>query len=77
MKTSDCMEPSQHIHSPTSGSCVSMLAHFNKMSIQVGQPVRGLHIFRNLAKEEINRAAINMSKSGPIICVNSYYAETE
>ena len=45
------------------------------MSMEVGQPVLGLHMFRNLAEEEINMAAVNMSKTGPMICVNSYYAD--
>ena len=45
--------------------------YIHKMSMEVGQPVSGLHIFRNLAEEEINMAAVNMSKRGPIICVNS------
>ena len=43
----------------------------HKMSIEVGQPILGLHIFRNHAEEEINIAAVNMSKWGPIVCVNS------
>ena len=30
----------------------------------------GLHIFRNLAENKINMAAVNTSKSGLIICVN-------
>ena len=37
--------------------------------------VLGLHIFRNLAEK--NMAAVSISKSGPIICVNSQSAETE
>ena len=41
------------------------------MPMKVGQFVLGLHIFRNLAEEKINVAAVNMSKRGPIICVNS------
>ena len=43
----------------------------NKMSIEVDQPVPGLHIFRDLAEEKINMVAVNMSKRGPVICVNS------
>ena len=54
--------PSQH------GKHASPL---HKISIEVGQPVLGLHIFRNLAEEKINMVAVNMSKRGPIICVNS------
>ena len=42
-----------------------------KMPVEMGQPVFGLHMFRNLAEEKINMAAVNMSKRGPIICVNS------
>ena len=41
------------------------------MSIEVDQPVPGLHIFRDLAEEKINMVAVNMSKRGPVICVNS------
>ena len=64
------MEPSQPVFIIPSqlGKHVSPL---NKMSIGVGQPVLGLHILRNLAEEEINMVAINTSKMGPIICVNS------
>ena len=39
--------------------------------MDVGQPLLGLHIFRNLAEEKINMAPVNMSKSGPNICVNA------
>ena len=49
----------------------------HKISIEVDQPVLGLHIFRNLAEEKINMVVANMSKRGPSICVNSYYAEKE
>ena len=43
----------------------------HKMPIEVGQPILGLHIFRNLAEEKMNMTAVNMSKRGPVICVNS------
>ena len=43
----------------------------HKIPIEVGQPILGLYIFRNLAEEKINMAAVNISKRGPIICVNS------
>ena len=52
------------LHSP-------LLAQFHKIPIEVGQPVLGLDIFRNFTEEKINMAPVNMSKSGPIICVNS------
>ena len=69
-KISDQMEPSQPVFIIPSqlGKHVSPL---HKMSLGVGQPVLGLHILRNLAEEEINMVAINTSKMGPIICVNS------
>ena len=65
------------LHSQSQASSVSLLAQFHIMSIEVGQPVLGLHIFRNLAKEKVGMTPVNMSKSGPIICVNSKYAETK
>ena len=43
----------------------------HELSVEMGQPALGLHIFRNLKEEEINRAAVNMSKRGSTICVNS------
>ena len=43
----------------------------HKMAIEMGQPVLGLHVFRNLAEEKIYMAAVNMLKRGPIICANS------
>ena len=64
------MEPSQPAFIITSqlGNQASSL---HKMSVEVAQPVFGLHIFRNLEEEETNMAAVNMSKRGSIICVNS------
>ena len=41
------------------------------MLMEVGQPVLGLHIFRNLVEEKINMVAVNISKIEPIIFVNS------
>ena len=41
------------------------------MAVEMGQPVLGLHVFRNLAEEKIYMAAVNMSKRGPASCVNS------
>ena len=38
--------------------------------------VLGLHTFRNFS-QKINIAALNISKSGTIICINSWYAATE
>ena len=38
---------------------------------EVCQSVVGLHIFSNLREEKINMAPVNMSKTGPIICLNS------
>ena len=48
-----------------------------KMPVEMGQPVFGLHMFRNLAEEKINMAAVNMSKRGPIICVNSMLKQND
>ena len=64
------MEPSQPVFIIPSqlGKHASPL---HKMSVEVGQPVLGLHIFRNVAEEKIKMVAENMSKRGPIICVNS------
>ena len=69
-KISDQMEPSQHLFiiPRQLGKHASTL---HKMSIVVGQPVPGLHIFRNVTEEKINLVAVNMSKRGPIISVNS------
>ena len=36
------------------------------MTIEVGQPVLGLYILRNLAEDKVNIAAVNNSKSGLI-----------
>ena len=68
-KISDWMEPKQPVFIITSqlGKHASPL---HKMSIEVGQPVLGLHIFRNLAEEKMNMVAVNMSKREPIICAN-------
>ena len=63
------MEPSQPVFIIPS-QCGNHASPLYKMSIELGQYVLGLHIFRNLA-EEIIMAAVNMSKRGPIICVNS------
>ena len=64
------MEPSQPAFIITSqlGNHASSL---HKMSVEVAQSVFGLHIFRNLEEEKTNMAAVNMSKRGSIICVNS------
>ena len=64
------MEPSQPVFIIPSQCGKHASPLYYKMSIEVGQYVLGLHIFRNLA-EEIIMAAVNMSKRGPIICVNS------
>ena len=63
------MEPSQ----PAFIIPSQLVKHANplKVPIEVGRPSLGLHIFRNLAEEKINMATVNMSKRGPIICVNS------
>ena len=66
-KISDWMEPSQPAFPANS---VDLLAHFHKIPIVVVHPVLALRIFRNFT-EENNMAPITMSKSGPIICVNS------
>ena len=70
-KTSDRMESVQPVFiiARQVGKHASPL---HKMSVEVGQPVPGLHIFRNLTEEKINMAAVNISKREPIICVNSY-----
>ena len=64
------MEPSQPVFIIPSqlGKHASPLY---KIPIEVGQPILGLHIFRNLTEEKINMAVVNMSKWAPIICVNS------
>ena len=49
-------------HSPSSASSAGLL---------LGQPVLGLHIFRNLKEKKRKMAPVNMSKIGPIIFVNS------
>ena len=69
-KISDQVKPSQPVFIISSqlGKHASPL---HKIAIEVGQPVLGLYIFSNLAKEKINMVAVNMSKRGPIICVNS------
>ena len=64
------MEPSQPVFIIPS-KLTKHASPLHKIPIEVGQPILGLHIFRNLAEEKINMAAINMSKSRPIICVNS------
>ena len=58
-------------HSPSPASSADLLAHFHKIPIDVGQPVPGFHIFRNLIEKKIKMAPGNMSKSGPVIFVNS------
>ena len=69
-KSSDHMEPSQLAFKIPSqlGKNANPLY---KMSTEVGQPVLGLHIFRNLAEEKIKMVAVDMSKREPIICINS------
>ena len=69
-KGSDWIEPIQPVFIIPSqlGKHASSL---HKMTIEVGQCALGLHIFRNLAEEKVNMAAVNMSKREPIICVNS------
>ena len=47
---------------PSPASSVGLLAHSHEIPIEVGQPVLGLHIFRNLTEEKINMAPVNMSK---------------
>ena len=75
-KISDQVEPSESAFIITSqlGMHASTL---RKMPVEMGQPVLGLHIFRNLAEEKINMAAVNMSKRGPIICVNSMLRQND
>ena len=58
------------LHSPPPASLVGLLAHFHKIPIELSQPVRGLYISANFTEETINMASVNMSKRGPIICVN-------
>ena len=58
------------LHLKSQASSVSLLAHFHKILVEVDQPVLDLHRFRNLTEEKINMASVNMSKGGPIICVN-------
>ena len=55
------MEPSQpaFIRPSQLGMHASPL---HKMSVEVGQSVFGLHIFRNIAEEKINMVAVEMSK---------------
>ena len=65
------------LHSQSPASSISLLAHFQVMSSEVGQPVLGLHIFRNLAEEKVNMAPKNTSKSGPIFCVNSMLTQND
>ena len=43
----------------------------HRIPIEVGQPVLGLHIFRNFTEEKIDLAPVHMSIRGLIICVNS------
>ena len=66
-----------NLHSPSPASSAGLLAYFCKMPFGVGQLALGFHIFRNLTEEKINMTPVNASKSGPIICVNRYYTETE
>ena len=64
------MEPSQPPFTISSQLAIhSLLTHFRKMPIQVVQPIKG--------NAMLFMAAVKMSKSGPIICVNSWYAETK
>ena len=64
------------LHSPFPASSVGLLYHFHKIPIEVGQPVLGLHKFRNFTEAKISMASANISKSGLIVLVISYYAET-
>ena len=75
-KISDWMEPSQPVFIIPSqlGKHASPL---HKMSNEVGQPILGLHIFRDLAEEKINMVAVNMSKREPIICANSMLRQND
>ena len=76
-KISDCMEPSQPAFTIPS-QVVSMIAHFHKMPMQEDQPIKGDRMLflaftylGILQKKIINMEAVNMSKSEPIICLNS------
>ena len=61
-KISDQIEPNQPAFTIPASS-VSLLDHFHKIPIEVGRPVLGLHIIRNLAEEKVIMAPVNMSKS--------------
>ena len=62
------MEPRQPAFTIPANS-VGLLAQFQKIPIEVGQHVLGLHIFRNFTEEKINMEPVNMSKSESTICV--------
>ena len=61
-KISDGMKPSQPVFIIPSqlGKHASPL---HKMSIEVDQPVLGLHIFMNLAEEKVNMIAVKRGTS--------------
>ena len=63
-KISDRMEPNQ--------LAFNILSQLGRLAnpTEVCQTVVGLHIFSNLREEKINMAPVNMSKAGPIICLN-------
>ena len=69
-KISDQMEPGQPAFT-IPASLIAFIAHFHKIPMEVGHSALGLHIFGNLTEEKINMASLNMSKRGPIFCVNS------
>ena len=69
-------EPSQPAFT-ISNQLNKLASPFHVMSSEVGQPVLGLHIFRNLAEEKVNMAPKNTSKSGPIFCVNSMLTQND
>ena len=59
----------QSLHTPSSASLVSIIAHFHQMPIPGGPGcqrehvvVLDLHIFRNFLENKINIAAVNISK---------------
>ena len=82
-EVSDSIEAAS-LHSPSQASSVSMLVHFHKTTIQMGQPIKKDRMlfwagtYLGISQKKINMAAVNMSNlSGPIICVNSQSADTE
>ena len=64
------------LHSPSPTSLVSMLSHkWASPSKETECCSMLAYIYESHGKK--NLVPVNMSKSGPKICVNSYYAETE